>query len=72
MSAGSSFLTQASPPWRPNSRIQNVFRRIGSGPQPLFYSANAAWSSFQRSAGSAPSKKAVLFNTSSKILEHSY
>ncbi len=34
--AGSVLLTQAPPPWRPHSRIQNVFRRIGSGPQPLF------------------------------------
>ncbi len=37
-----TFLTQASPPWRPHSRTQNVFRRIGSGPQPLFYCASAA------------------------------
>ncbi len=32
-SAGSALLTQASPPWRTHSRIQNVFRRIGSRPQ---------------------------------------
>ncbi len=51
-SAGSTFLTQGSPP---HSRIQIALRRIGSGPQPLFYSASATWlegSSFQGSAGS--------------------
>ncbi len=41
-SAGSTLPTQAPPPWRPHSRIQNVFWRIGYGPQPLFYSASAA------------------------------
>ncbi len=29
------------PPWRPHSRIQCVSLRIGSWPQPLFYSASA-------------------------------
>ncbi len=36
-SVGSTFLSQASPPLRPHGRIQNVFRRIGSGPHPLFF-----------------------------------
>ncbi len=35
-STGSTLLTQTSPPWRPHSRLQNVFSRIGSGPQPFF------------------------------------
>ncbi len=54
-SAGSALLTQASPPWRPQSRIKNIFWGIGSGPRPPFYSASVAWlegSSFQISAGS--------------------
>ncbi len=34
--AGPALLTQASPPRRPHSRIQNVFWRIRPGPQPLF------------------------------------
>ncbi len=42
-SAGSALLTQASPPWRPHSCMQNVFLRVGSWPQSLFYSASAAW-----------------------------
>ncbi len=33
--AGSSRLTPVSPPWRPHSYIQNVFRRIG--PQPSLF-----------------------------------
>ncbi len=35
-SAGSARLKQASPPWRPHIRIQNVFWMIGSRFQPLF------------------------------------
>ncbi len=54
-STGSALLTQASPPWRPHSRIENVFWRFGSGPRHVFYSASAArleGSSFKSSAGS--------------------
>ncbi len=42
MLAGSALITQASPPWRPHSRIQNVSWKIVSRPQSLFYSASAA------------------------------
>ncbi len=37
-----ALLTQVSTPWRPHSPTQNVFRRIGSGSQPLLYCASAA------------------------------
>ncbi len=40
-SAGSALPKKASPPWRPHSRIRNVFWWIRSGSQPLFYSASA-------------------------------
>ncbi len=55
MSAVSTFLKQASTPWRPHSGLQNVFWKTVSGPQPLSYSASAVWlerSSFQSAAGS--------------------
>ncbi len=57
MSAGSAFLIPTLTQRRPRDRIQNVFRGIGSGPQPLFYSACAAW--LERSSFQSPRR--VLF-----------
>ncbi len=40
--AGSAQPKQASPPRRHHSRLQGVLRKIGPGPQLLFYSGSAA------------------------------
>ncbi len=52
---GSALRTQASPPWRLHSRMQNVSGGLDLDPSLFFYPTSAAWlerSSFQSSAGS--------------------